>query len=202
MNSYKTLVSMKGHMLCAVDIETTGLHLGHHELYQIAIVPLDHEFQIIGKEFSTYIRPEYTDRHDDKWFKANGISFSSIMETAPTGERVQERLVEWWESHGFPSDKRIMPLAHNWPFDSSFLRLWLGGSLFEAMFHGHSRDTMSVAAHKNDLAAWQGKGQPFTSLSLKAVCKTLGVVNTKEHDALSDAVATAECYHRLLSYEV
>ena len=33
-----------GHLVCAVDCETTGLVSGYHEMIQLCILPLDHNY--------------------------------------------------------------------------------------------------------------------------------------------------------------
>ena len=42
---YSGLVHLNGNLMAAVDLETTGTQPGYHEIIQIAVVPLDSEFQ-------------------------------------------------------------------------------------------------------------------------------------------------------------
>ena len=35
------MIHLNGNILCAVDVETTGLEVGFHEIWQIAVLPLD-----------------------------------------------------------------------------------------------------------------------------------------------------------------
>jgi DNA polymerase III epsilon subunit-like protein len=94
--------------------------------------------------------------------------------------------------------KKILPLAHNWPFEAAFMRKWLGTRTFEDFCFGY-RDTMALANALNDIADFANDPWPFPKVSLTYLCSQLKVENTNPHDALGDAVATAECYRRLVT---
>ena len=89
-------------------------------------------------------------------------------------------------------------MAQNWPFDRSFLIEWLGISSFEYIFNPVFRDTMVVTAFDSDLADFRSEKIMFTQHNLAFISTRLGVKNEKPHDALQDAITTAECYRRLL----
>ena len=91
-----------------------------------------------------------------------------------------------------------MPLAHNWAFEFAFLTAWLGVDEKSALFQPHARDGLVLATAVNDLAASHGEKIPFQSISLESLCAKLLVENLSPHDALSDAVASAEVYRRLV----
>jgi hypothetical protein len=42
---YPGLVHLNGHLLAAIDLETTGTRPGYHEIIQIACVPLDSDIK-------------------------------------------------------------------------------------------------------------------------------------------------------------
>lgn len=64
---------------------------------------------------------------------------------SPTSEKVADLLVEWFEKLELPFKRSLIPLAHNWAFESSFLKAWLGVDLVDQVFHSHARDTMLYA---------------------------------------------------------
>jgi DNA polymerase III epsilon subunit-like protein len=50
----------------------------------------------------------------------------------------------------------------------------------------------------NDRAYFRGEQAPFSSVSLTAMCKKLGIQVLKSHDALADAIAEAKLYKTLM----
>ena len=187
-------------MLAAIDFETTGLIAGWHEPIQIAIVPLGKDLEpIITERFYWRIRPNHPERASREASETHRLDLDA---EAPDEDTVADWLIEWISrlsrlpglSYG-----RLQPLCHNWAFESAFFNAWLGRPLVELLFGYHARDTVSVAAAINDRATLCGEKVPFKSLSLKAICKRLQIVNDRPHDALGDAVATARVYRRLVA---
>ena len=95
-------------------------------------------------------------------------------------------LVEWWEKLDLPFGKTLVPLAHNWAFESGFLQAWLGVDLAQTLFHGHARDAMLYALALNDKAAFMGLPVPFSRVGLGSLCKHFKIHNPSPHDALCD----------------
>jgi len=197
---YSGLVHLNGNLMAAVDLETTGTQPGYHEIIQIAVVPLDSEFKLLEgvRPFYTYIKPNYPERETPAATQKHKIPMSELMLHAPSSERVQDWLVEWWEALDLPFQKSLVPLAHNWAFESSFLKAWLGVPLVDKLFHSHARDSMLYAISLNDRYACTGEPVPFNRVSLGSLCNKLGIVNTNPHDALADCLAEAEVYRALL----
>jgi len=52
---------------------------------------------------------------------------------------VRDLFVEWFERLDLPFKKSLVPMAHNWAFESSFLKAWLGISTFEEIWHSHDQ---------------------------------------------------------------
>ena len=98
--------------------------------------------------------------------------------------------------------KTLVPLAHNWAFESGFLRAWLGVDLAQTLFHGHARDAMLYALALNDKAAFMGLPAPFNKVGLGSLCKHFKIHNPNPHDALCDALAEAECYRAMLTMDL
>jgi DNA polymerase III epsilon subunit-like protein len=198
---YSGLVHLNGNLLAAVDFETTGRRPGHHEIVQIAVVPLDSDIRPRAdiRPFYTNIRPKYPERIEKDAFRINGIDVEQLLLYAPESERVADLLVEWFDRLELPQNKVLVPLVQNWAFESSFMKAWLGVDLVDRMFHSHARDPMLLAVMMNDIAAFRGEDLPFNKVGLGSLCNKLKVVNQNAHNALADCYATAEVYRAMLT---
>ena len=186
--------------MAAVDLETTGTRPGHHEIIQIAVVPLDSDFKPLAsvRPFYTHVKPKHPERESVGAKHKHKIPITELLLHAPEAERVADWLHDWCVDLKLPFKKCLVPLAHNWAFESSFLKAWLGVEEMDLIFHSHARDGMLYAISLNDKAAFAGEPVPFPRVGLGAMCKKLGIVNTNPHDALADCLAEAEVYHTLL----
>lgn len=193
--------SMKGNVLTAVDVETTGLLAGYHEIIQIAAVPLNQHFEPHPKLRPFYINicPDYFEHIEKEATKKNGIDLESLRE-CPSQDQSVELFANWFRSLNLPFGRRLVPLAHNWAFDKGFLTYWLGIDGIYDFWHYHPRDTMAVAATVNDLYTWHGRKHPFEHLSLTALCKKFDIEMYNAHDALSDSLATAKLYAAFMRF--
>jgi DNA polymerase III epsilon subunit-like protein len=191
---------LRGHILAAIDTETTGVIPRFSEIIQIAIVPLDSNLEPVGSPFNMNIRPERPERADPTSLAIHGISLEELAE-APDAEKVATLLVEWSKTLKLPSHGKIVPLAHNWPFEYGFLSAWLGPKGRDDIFHWHARDAQTLALSINDRAALAGRERVFESVSLTNLCKHFSIVNSKPHDALADSIAEAAVYKALLQCE-
>lgn len=197
---YPGLVHLNGCLMAAVDLETTGTRPGHHEIIQIAVVPLDSDFKPLAsvRPFYTRVKPKHPERESAGAKHKHKIPMTELLLHAPEAEQVADWLCEWVEALKLPFKKCLVPLAHNWAFESSFLKAWLGVEMVDLLFHSHARDGMLCAISLNDKAAFAGEPVPFPYVGLGAMCKKLSVVNHNPHDALADCIAEAEVYHALL----
>lgn len=198
---YPGLAHLNGNLLAAVDFETTGRRPGHHEIVQIAVVPLDSDIRPTKdiRPFYTNIRPKYPERIEKDAFRINGIDVEQLLLYAPESERVADLLVEWFDRLELPQNKVLVPLVQNWAFESSFMKAWLGVDLVDRLFHSHARDPMLLAVMMNDIAAFRGEDLPFNKVGLGSLCNRLNVVNQNAHNALADCYATAEVYRAMLT---
>jgi DNA polymerase III epsilon subunit-like protein len=199
---YPGLLNLSGHLMAAIDLETTGTQPGHHEIIQIAIVPLDDDIKPLAgvRPFYTQIKPEHPERESVAAQQKHKIPMAELLLHAPESERVKDWLVEWFEGLRLPFKRCLVPLAHNWAFESSFLKAWLGVAMVDQIFHSHARDSMLYAIALNDRAICAGDKAPFDRVSLGSICKKLSIVNTNPHDALADCLAGAEVYRNLLRH--
>jgi len=204
MKTYNGLAHLNGNLMAAIDFETTGLVAGFHEIIQIAVVPLNSDIRPNSdlRPFYHNIAPKFPERQQAGAGCCHGLNLNDLILNAPSSEKIADLLVEWWERLDLPVSRNLVPLAHNWSFESSFGKAWLGDDLFNQMFHSHARDGMIEAGHMNDRAAFRGNPVPFPRVGLSAMCEQLGVVNENPHDALSDSFAEAEVYRALLQCEI
>ncbi len=202
--TYNGLVHLNGNLMAAIDYETTGRRPGYHEIIQIAIVPLNADLRP-NKDitpFYTTVKPLHPERQEKQSGWVHGLDINDLVLHAPEPDRVQDLMMEWFAKLGLPFRKVVVPLAHNAPFESSFTKAFLGVERTDEIFHSHYRDSMIYAIGLNDKAAFAGEPIPFSSVGLKSMCKKLGIVNTRPHDAYADAVAEAEVYRSLLHMDL
>jgi DNA polymerase III epsilon subunit-like protein len=202
INLHSAISHLMGNLMCAIDVETTGRRFGHHEIIQIGVQPLDNDFQVIPEilPFYTEVAPDYPLRAEREATKIHGLDLAHICQYAPDQFKAADMFEEWFQRLELPLNKRIVPLAHNWAFERSFLMAWLGIDACEDMFHVHPRDSMQLAISINDRYVFQCQKRPWASVSLKSLCEHLGVINERPHDALCDARAEAQIYRKLLFY--
>lgn len=195
---------LNGNVLAAIDFETTGTKPGYHEPIQIAVVPLNSDVRPLEgvRPFYTNIRPLHPERAERLASLRHGLDVEELALTALHPDRVADLLIEWWEDLELPFQKSLVPLAHNWAFENSFLKAWLGPELTDRLFFSHARDAMTYALSLNDKSFVAGEKAPFNQVSLGSLCNRFGVVNERPHDALSDCLAEAEVYRHLLRMDV
>lgn len=202
-SNYNGLLTLSGNLMAAVDIETTGRQAGFHEIVQIAIQPLDAYLEPLKnmRPFYTMIQPEYYNRVEPESMQVHKIKLEDLRKSALDKWKVADLLDDWFQRLDLPVGKSIVPLAHNWTFESGFLKDWLGLESFKQIFHPHPRDTMTLALSLNDRAIFRGEKTPFSSFGLGALCNRFGILLTSHHDALADTIATASLYKALLLME-
>ncbi len=191
------LVHFNGNLLSAVDVETTGSDPFVHEVVQIAVVPADTNIT----PFTRFIAPENPDVFDPYAMRSHGIDMEWLVAYGTPRAQACEDLLDWFAKLELPFRRRLIPIAHNWPFESMMLTKLLGVTVKEELFSSVARDTMLMALHIQDRAAAQGRDVPFGKVSLGAMTEYFKIVNEKPHDAYYDCVAEIELYKALLHYE-
>lgn len=194
-----SMLHLNGHILCAVDVETTGLDPQKNDLVEVCVLPLDHNIEPHRqhKPFSMMLKPVKEPINPNR-NPQNGLTAVQIMSYGQDPYRAADLLEEWFHALKLPPKKQIIPLAHNWVFDRDFLIEWLGPLNFQYIFNGHYRDTMTIAAFHNDRKHSQGEQYDFSRIGLGSMCEKLNVENKMAHRALYDCLATAEVYKRLV----
>lgn len=201
---HSSMPHLNGNVVAAVDFETTGTRAGYHEPIQIAIVVLNSDLRPAAgvRPFYQPIKPLHPERADRDATRVHKLDIDQLLLEALDPGEIETMLIEWWESLDLPFERRLIPLAHNWPFENSFFKAWLGVSLTEKLFHFHARDGMTYALGLNDKAFFRGQKAIFRNVGLSDLCNHFQVVNPRPHDALNDALAEAEVYRHLLNVDV
>jgi DNA polymerase III epsilon subunit-like protein len=200
------MIHLNGNVICAIDIETTGLDPDKHEIYEIAILPLDHNLEPRTDilPFDTLIKPQNID--DIDWEGMRKVNNSDMVvkacEKGLDSFTVADYLAEWSARLKLPEKKKMVPLAHNWAgIDKLFIQKWLGPLTFNELFHFHYRDTMTTALYLNDRADAHVEQVPFPKVGLQYVVSQLKIeTNGRAHNAIEDCVTVAKVYKKLLTF--
>jgi DNA polymerase III epsilon subunit-like protein len=191
--------------MCAIDIETTGLNPTHHEIIQLALIPLDNNLEprTDVSVFDVKIRPNYIDRVEYKALQVNKMQFNDILEIGVSQEKSFELFEYWFQKLKLGENKRIVPLGHNiTQFDMPFIRHWAGEHAYTHYFLGQARDTMLTAAYLNDVSDFAAEQTPFNKLTLRDIANKLDIEvhDASTHDALYDAMLAMKVYKKLLTH--
>lgn len=194
-------VHLNGNLYAAVDVETTGLDSSKHDIIEICILPLMGDYTPCKEilPFDVLIKPRRPENVDPDAMAVNKIELAQLMINGLDSDRVADLLIEWFERLELHvNNKKIVPIAQNWPFDKSFISEWLGRKNFDYIFDRQYRDTMTAALFLNDRADICSRPIEFPKVNLQYLSTTLKVENPDKHRALGDCVTTAEIYRRLL----
>lgn len=212
-----------GHLPAAIDVETTGFIPGYHDIIQVGIVILDPmTFEPAKGVIPCYLtmKPKRPHTIDHKAMHVTRINFAKLMLRALDPWDAADIFEEWFEALKrdtprrkalLPDGKRLLPIAQNWVFDRNFIIDWLDGltdpvgaeySNFDSFFHPWYRDTMVAAQLLNDQYVMDpgcvlDHKVPFPKSNLGYLCSQLKIKNLQAHDALQDAIATAEIWKKM-----
>lgn len=176
----------------SIDIETTGLEAGVHEIVQLAVIPFNEKFEPMGR-FVSYIKPLRPELADPTALELNHLNLTELNK-APTPAQVRSCFIEWKED--LFGQEQICPLGHNYAsFDSQFLKLFLTSQLYGKLFSYRVEDTsiLARALKRVGLLPKELKG------SLSSLREFFKVDCTVEHDAYEDALSTIKVYKKMLS---
>jgi DNA polymerase III epsilon subunit-like protein len=202
-------------MLCAIDVETSGLIAGYHEILQLAAIPLgdDYKWNRHLNFYNKYLRPDCVDRVDPEAVKVlkrydTSLDYDQVItsktdlnkfcETGIEQSRAADMFIAWFEKLGLKPKRRLLPVGHNLQFDMSFIEHWLGKHAYDYIFDPRWRDTMTVSLFWNDVDGFRNDRCMFKDAKLGSLCTSLKVENFCAHNAFDDAIATAECYGRMV----
>ena len=106
-------------LLAFVDVETTGLQPGYHEMIDIGVVMSDLDGNELGRFFKR-IMPDHPERLSDGAAAVNGFSLARWQTLNPLSSRaVVDSLIHFHKS--IARGKNVLMVAFNSHFDASFL---------------------------------------------------------------------------------
>ena len=200
----KSMQHWNAHQMVVMDVETTGTRPFWHEVIQFAAVALDSNLKPRQDvmPFDIYMCPEHPERVDPEALKVSGLKLEDLLMKGHDQDSARDMFEKWSEKlelgqtkWGHP--KRIIPLAHNWPFDKPFIQDWMGYGLFDELMDSRYRDTMAVSLFLNDNADFHADKVPYSKNKLGWLASKLGIPHERAHDALQDCLVTGEVYRRL-----
>lgn len=217
--------NLNGNLLCAVDVETTGLDPLHNCILEIAVIPLNAECRKSKNPkhriLSLKLRPregavidaealriqlkdhqhspngDPGDQHSQK-IHVNSEFITDCITNGIDSDDGLDLFDRWFNDLGLPPKKRIVPLAHNWIFDCQFIREWMGIRSFELYFDPRYRDTLPLSNFMNDMADFRKEPFPFPKNRLSEICSRLNIEMIDRHQALSDALACSDAYRTMM----
>lgn len=194
------LVHLNGSVMCAIDCETTGTDPMKHDIIEISIVPLDSNLKPIQTimPFCMLLQPGRPQNIKQSATRIHGHTRAELERDGIEPMKAADLFDEWFERLKLPFGKRIVPLAHNWPFDRSFIKQWLGEEHFNQYFSALYRDTMVAAQYFNDRAAFHAEKVPFNKVNLSYLASELEIPHERAHSALADCLVTAQVYKKLM----
>lgn len=201
------LTHLNGDLLCAIDCETSGEVPGYHDLLQVCVLPLDYKLEPWTDITPFYMliqpkRPEYFGKKSEfnDLEVQNRIKklFCQAQVDGVEPYKAADLFDEWIKNLKLAYNKRIAPLAQNWPFDREFIIDWLGRESFKQYFDPRFRDTMASACYDNDRADFRIEPVPYNKVNLTWLCRVHKIENPRAHDALADCIATAKLYKSMV----
>lgn len=167
-----------------VDIETTGLKPGVHEVIEIACVRTDpsKDFEIID-EIEIKIKPEKIELAEPQALRINGYNEADWM-FAYSKEQGLKMLADKLDNTVF--------VAHNITFDWTFLDVAFREVSIEPNVF-LKLDSYSVAY------ARFANNPNVNKFSLSALAEYFGLKNERAHTALADTRITVEIFKKLLT---
>lgn len=194
------MIHLNGNLLCAIDVETTGVDPQKHEITEICVLPLDAKLGIRKDivPFNIFIKPEKVENIEWDALRVSQTDFMKLCQNGMEKYQAADLFDEWYDKLKLPERKRISPLAHNWPFDREFIKEWLGTASYELHIDGRFRDSMATALAINDEYDAKNEPIPFPKVNLSYIASTLKIDFDKIHNALDDCVLTAKVYSDLI----
>lgn len=154
-----------------IDVETTGTDPTVHEIIEYAII-LEWPDGTYA-EFTNKVLPQHIDKADPKALKINGYTEEAWQDALTPVEAA-------WDIARHLKGTAV--IGHNVHFDLDFLMALMKKEKLSPHFGVPAVDTMTLA--------WEHLGSAgLQSLSLKSVCKFLGIEPEPEkHEALAEQV--------------
>ena len=186
--------------LLAIDLETTGLRPGYHEITQIAAIMLDNGLVELAT-FETLVRIEHPERGLEGGFDVfahTGLRLEDIQNGLPLREALRALETFVRAAIGGTDLKQVVMFGQNPMFDKGFLDAAFEQQGWGWPFDFHVLALESMFAHHHLLRTGELPG----GIGLNNICKASNVENVRKHNAASDIRATVDALHVLCPSKV
>ena len=177
-------------LLAIVDVETTGLFAGYHEMIDMGLVMTDLEGRVVDSLF-VRVQPEHPERLSEGAKRVNGFDAAKWREMrALTKRAAVDSIVSFHKR--VAGNKHVMLAAFNSQFDAAFLdHLFRSqGTTWRTLYHYFVLDIPSMA--------W---ALGYRDLTGAALAKRLGVADeprvADEHTGITGAMLNVRIYQAL-----
>ena len=186
--------------VCAITIQTTGREANLHDIIQICVVPVNGMYEVDSelKPFIVNLAPR-RGILDRKYLGHRYNRCAEIMQSGVDPYFVAEEFEKWYENMRVVDNRRVMPLAHNWPFVASFLVDWLGYATFNYIFSHEYRDIIPSAIFCNDRAYWKMEDYPFPKTILTYMANITKEDYSRRYDIMMEALAIIKIYKKMFN---
>jgi len=195
---------LNGNLLCAVTIAATGKDPIGNDLCAVCIAPLDNDFTFSASRpmFLMHVRHDHELRFDRSLTLEMRRDIVESMKYGSPPETVARCLEQWFDGLNLGYNKKIMPLAYNWPLVSQYLIDLLMWESFSQIFDWRFRDLLSYSICLNDRCDYQGVQYVTQKHGLQYLCNTYDAHYSKASDICKQAEAIVHTYKRLRAVHV
>lgn len=206
-----------GHLMCAIDVGTSGPDVGVNEILEVAVVPLAYDYTP-SQDFPFFdmkIKPMngWAEKRESRYPGMAKEKYIDHMQNGVEPVIAAELFTNWFEQlrkMGLGWNKRLVPISFNYAaVDRPFLIEWLGPRNYEYIFQPNYRDGFQVQLFINDLNDHLGHYVDMPMMGLGSLATRLGVGfsygqrsagsgNQLTTRSLDDALLHAECYRLLI----
>jgi DNA polymerase III alpha subunit (gram-positive type) len=187
-----------GYKLCFIDVETTGLDLKTHNIFQISARITDSRAKEVLDKIDLTFRP-FTMEAEQEALDLHGWSLEKMAELQMSSEQAYREFVSWLERHvdRFNKQDKLHFVAYNAKFDADWVRSWFGkhNDFYYGSYFWNPPICVMIGA------AWftQRVRGAFGNFKLGTLCQAaeLGWDEAGAHDAGYDIDKTIELYRYL-----
>lgn len=179
-----------------LDVETTGLEPSKNAVIQIGAV-YEEKGQIVDS-FSSYVKPHVGAMISKQALEVNNIT-PEMMKDFPCATQVCAEFISFLKKHCIPdyAKSKLLIAGYNINFDIGFMHSFFKINSTDSYSRYFTRFGIDVGSKLLECIATDAISRP-ESFSLESVCKHVGLSEYHAHEAVSDAIATRQLYHKLI----